>query len=259
VAVIQSFVVFSAVRLVVGLCKALYAVLRQPRLYGPYLLFLILANLIWAVSGEDSSGTAQSVSSRVIDAFVDGLLDALWFILKSGVLYAFTRTGFSVYTVTVFTCGIWWHVTHAFQRRVTAAEVAIVGTVETVHGGAAETEALQRQEDLYDVQPVELANEPFRSLTNHQRYWVYWCKSVFTCTVEARSEPAQVMMVRQQLQKEMRNKGVRLVHIATTIDRIVELAFTPLDAEVHAQYLRWSSTIQQQVADYKRAAQRKEG
>jgi hypothetical protein len=258
VATLQGFVCFCALRVLLATLRCLLAVLRQPRIWGPYLLFLVLVNLVHlAVADEDSQGAAQPVSSRVIDAFVNGLLDASWFLLKAGVLFAFTRTGFGTYSVGVFTLWVWWHITHAFQRRVAAAEVAIVGTVETVRGGAAETEALQRQEDLYDLQPVELANEPFRSLTNHQRYWVYWCKSTFNCTVEARSEPAQVMMVRQQLQKEMRNKGVRFAHIATTVDRIVELAFTPLDAEVNAQYLRWSASIMQQVADYKRAVARK--
>jgi hypothetical protein len=257
VCTIELFVVYSGVCILFALGRAVLIVLRQPRLYGPYLLFLVLAHLVWFAKADESVATARDAESRVVEAFVDGLLDASWFLLKLGLQFAATRTGFSCYAVTVFTVWLWWHSTRAFQRRVTAAEVAIQGTVETVHGGAAETEALQRQEDMYDVQPVELANEPFRSLTNHQRYWVYWCKSMFCCTPEARLEVAQVMLVRKKLQDEMRNKGVRFAHIATTVDRIVELAFTPLDAEVNAQYLRWSSTIQKQLRDYKEATTRK--
>jgi len=133
------------------------------------------------------------------------------------------------------------------RGRVRAAVERVPHTLRLLKGDAEDMDAAVRLQDAAEVQPEEIANEPMRveprhggalaGLTGHQRWWVYWCKAHFDCTPSAATD-AQIAVVRQQLQREMKKKGVRNVHIAMHVDRIIACAFVPTPQELDAGWLK---------------------
>lgn len=65
----------------------------------------------------------------------------------------------------------------------------------------------------------------------------FWCKANFDCRESSRTS-AQVAVVREALQRELRRKNVRKAHIAAVLDLAVELAFVPTIAELEGLKLQ---------------------
>jgi len=114
------------------------------------------------------------------------------------------------------------------------------------------------EEDNIDVEKERDENAlpdqalPYRSLSAFQRRWALWCKATFDCNPRTRSS-AQVAAVKLGLQKELRKNKVRDAHIAVMADRIVQLAFLPLRAELEARDMLDHHVVRAAIAEYRSA------
>jgi len=109
---------------------------------------------------------------------------------------------------------------------------------------------LDNRVELEEDDPARLTENDIaaRLPVRFVRRCAIWCKANFSCTPEDLSA-AQFKVVREGLQRELRQRNVRNALIAVVLDAAVHLAFIPTSTELEAAKLLNSDIFRRRRAE----------